>query len=347
MIKIGVICPSEIAFRRFMPALKKSKSMIFIGIGVSSVSERFMPPYPAKDVIERTIQQDREKAQLFIDNYGGKIFNSYEEIVTSNEIDAIYIPLPPALHYKWSLLALKHGKHVFVEKPATISSNETKKLVEYAKNKKLAIHENYMFLFHKQIAEIDDIIKSGEIGSVRLIRILFGFPKRESNDFRYNKSLGGGALIDAGGYPIKYASHFLGDTSKVSQACINYVDGQSVDIHGSGVMINDKGLNVQFAYGMDNDYRCELEVWGSRGTLKTNRVLTAPDGFVPTVVISKNGLCSEHELSSDDTFSKSLAFFGKCIASDKIRELSYSAILRQSLLVDEFRKMSQEEKNEL
>ena len=339
MIRIGVICPSEIAFRRFMPALAQLKNIEFVGIGVCSLKERFGNIANENDVTQqKIIATEYEKAKNFINLYGGKIFNSYEDITNSNEIDAIYIPLPPALHFKWAKMALSNGKHVLVEKPSTLCSSDTKTLITLAKANNLALHENYMFIFHNQITEIDDIIKSGEIGEIRLYRIAFGFPRRASNDFRYNKALGGGALIDAGGYTLKYAYKLLGESAKIKYAQMNYTSTDEVDIYGSAALVNNNGVTAQISFGMDNNYKCELEVWGSKGCLTTNRILTAPVGYVPTVIIRKGNDEEIKQLSVDDTFKKSIEYFLNCISDAGCREESYKYMLDQAHLVDDFKK---------
>ena len=287
-MKIGVLCPSDIAIRRFMPALKKIDELEFVGVAVSSAEERFGSDLPSADEIKLLLKNSNEKAQQFVSNYGGKIFSSYEEIVTSNEIEAIYIPLPPALHYKWAKKALENNKHVLVEKPATICKKHTDELVKIADGKNLVLHENYMFSFHNQLEDIERIILSGELGDVRLYRINFGFPMRSKNDFRYNRKLGGGALIDAGGYTIKYATRLLGESAKVAYSSMNYTNEFDVDLYGSGALVNDSGDVVQVAFGMDNDYKCELEIWGSKAYFTTGRVLTAPAGYEPKGTIRRN-----------------------------------------------------------
>ncbi len=341
MIRIGIICPSEIAFRRFMPALKQIEDAEFIGIGVCSYKERFGDSADELNSKQcEIIKAEYVKAQNFIDNYGGKVFNSYETIVASNEIDALYIPLPPALHYKWAKLALENGKHVLVEKPSTITFSDAKVLAELAEKKNLGFHENYMFIFHKQLDAIEGIIKSGEIGDIRLYRISFGFPRRAMNDFRYNKALGGGALIDAGGYTIKYAARLLGESVKIKYAQMNYTDTDEVDIYGSAVLVNKNGTTVQVAYGMDNNYKCELEAWGSKGCIITGRVLTAPAGFVPTVIIRKGNEDEVRNLPSDDAFKKSIEHFVKCVNDEKTRKENYKTILKQAKLIEQFRKLA-------
>ena len=194
-----------------------------------------------------------------------------------------------------------------------------------------------MFVFHDQLKAIDDVVVSGEIGDVRLYRISFGFPRRAQNDFRYNKALGGGALLDAGGYTMKYANYLLGNTSRVTTAQVNYVPGFEVEIFGSATMVNDEGVTAQLAFGMDNDYKCELEIWGSLGTIKTNRILTAPEGFVPTYTVKKNQDVETRELPADDAFLKSIQRFVECVSNEYERINNYKIVLRQATLVSEFR----------
>lgn len=339
MIRIGIICPSEIAFRRFMPALKKVENVVFVGIAIASPEEWFgdLSKISVQQIEE---QQSREyaKAQTFIAKYGGEVFVGYNTLVYSDKIDAIYIPLPPALHHKWAKLALQNGKHVFVEKPSTTSLEDTCDLIKVASEQQLALHENYMFIYHSQLEEIQSIVKRGKIGDVRLFRITFGFPKRADNDFRYNKALGGGALLDAGGYCMKYANWLLGGDSHVVTAQANYIDGFEVDMYGSATMSNTEGQIAQLAFGMDNDYRCDIEIWGSKGTITSGRILTAPEGYIPSYTIKINQDIETFNLPADDTFFKSIQRFVNCINNDKDRVEEYEYMKKQEELVEEFKK---------
>ena len=151
MIRIGIICPSEIAARRFLPALRKAGNICFAGVAIADKTE-------FKGATDVVIEAERAKAQAMIDNYGGRLFESYHALITSDEVDAVYLPLPPGLHYQWAKQALEADKHILVEKPATTSLTATADLIELAREKKLAVHENYMFVFHKQIQEVNDIV---------------------------------------------------------------------------------------------------------------------------------------------------------------------------------------------
>lgn len=339
-IKVGIICPSEIAYRRFLPSLQKVEEFSFAGVAIASPEEWVENGKVTADT-KAIIQKERQKAQSFVDNYGGTIYDGYQNLIESPNVDVVYLPLPPALHYKWAKQALEYGKHAYVEKPFTTNLEDTQALLSIAKEKKLAVHENYMFIFHRQLQAVKDLIDKGEIGKVRLYRVSFGFPRRAANDFRYNKSLGGGALLDAGGYCMKYASWLLGDTAKLVCANSYYEPEFEVDIFGSCTMTNDEGTIVQMSFGMDCDYKCELEAWGSSGTLSTGRILTAPDGLEPDLVIKHNQEYTTQKLPADNAFEKSIRRFYDCLTNDSIREENYNIIELQSSFVKEFKELSE------
>ena len=339
-IRIGIICPSEIAFRRFLPSLQKLNEFSFGGIAIAS-PEEWVGDGEVTEQTKVIIENERTKALAFIDNYGGMIYEGYKTLITSPNIDVVYLPLPPALHFKWAKLALEAGKHAYVEKPFTTGLEDTQTLLSIAKEKKLAVHENYMFIYHRQLQAVQDLIAQGEIGKVRQYRVSFGFPRRAANDFRYNKALGGGALLDAGGYCMKYASWLLGDSARLVCANAYYEPEFEVDIFGSCTMTNDEGTIVQMSFGMDCDYKCELEAWGSTGTLTTGRILTAPDGLEPDMVIKHNQDYITKKLPADNAFEKSIRRFYDCLTNDAIRKENYGIIERQSSFVSEFKKLSE------
>ena len=96
MIRIGIICPSEIAFRRFLPALKKAADKFaFAGVAIATPEEWFGD---LSNVTEEQIALQQAKELEKAETFGGKVFRGYETIIKSDEIDAIYLPLPPALH---------------------------------------------------------------------------------------------------------------------------------------------------------------------------------------------------------------------------------------------------------
>ena len=204
-----------------------------------------------------------------------------------------------------------------------------------AADKHFAVHENYMFLYHQQLAEIKEMLIAGDLGEIRLMRMAFGFPKRGEADFRYNRDLGGGALLDCGGYPVRLALELLGDSAEVKQASLSQPLGYEVDLYGSAVLQNQAGVNAQIAFGMDNAYKCELEIWGSQATLIAPRIFTAGADYAPELIVKTSSAEKRIALETDDQFLHSLERF-----VDKIENIAITdneKILRQAQLVAEIR----------
>lgn len=339
-MNIGIICPSQIALNRFLPSLSKIKSMCFCGVGCESKEDRIWENEITEAEKEEVMKNHRQKAQNMVDMYGGKVYESFDALLADPKVEAIYIPLPPALHFTWAKRTLLAGKHVLVEKPSTISYKDALELTDIAEKKGLVIYENYMFIYHSQMDVIKRIIDDDKIGQVKLFRASFGFPRRAANDFRYNGDLGGGALLDAGGYTIRIARFLLGDEAKLSQASLQFIDDFSVDIFGAGTLVNEEHIPCQISFGMDNDYKCDLEIWGSKGTLETNRIFTAPDGYEAVIRIKNNGETKEIKVPGDDAFYNSILHFEKCTKDDELRKSTYKDIKNQARLVEEFRDLA-------
>lgn len=308
---IGIIGTADIAYRRFLPALKRHLKFNYVGVA----------------------SRDINKTRKFINLYGGKGYGSYDDIINDKNIDVVYIPLPPALHYEWGKKALLNNKHVFMEKPFCICQENTKELCEIAKNNNLVVYENYMFLKHRQLNFIKNLINEKSIGEIRLVRIAFGFPFRGNSDFRYNKSLGGGALLDCGGYTIKLASYLLGNDCELKYSKLNHGKYQ-VDIYGSAVFENRDGLVAQVAFGMDNAYKCELEIWGELGTILAPRIFTAPPDLDVKIYLNNNKGNKEICLEKDDQFFNSIEYFyGMLNASNSVIS-EFNNIIHQSRFVE-------------
>ncbi len=310
-IKLAIIGTSEIAYRRFLPAIKENDKFKYVGVA----------------------SRDKLKTKKFTDEFGGIGYDGYDEAIDDENVDAVYIPLPPALHFEWALKALNKGKHVFLEKPFTTNFFDTQKIIQVAKQKKLVAYENYMFEHHSQIEYAKKLIKGGEIGEIRLIKASFGFPKRASDDFRYNKSLGGGALLDCGGYPIKLASILLGEKTEVKYSQLNYSDDYSVDLYGNATLVNEEDLACQISFGMDNSYKCELELWGSKGNAVFSRIFTAPNDYAPIVKLTKDNKSIDITLDKDDQFYNSIDQFAECLISENYKYVNYDKILKQAYLI--------------
>lgn len=310
-MKIGILGASDVAFRRFLPALQKCGQFTYAGVASRTPG----------------------KAAIFQERFGGKLYAGYDALLSDREIDAVYVPLPPALHFEWGKQVLEAGKHLLMEKPFTAGLEETEALLALAGKRGLALHENYMFLYHNQMQEIQKLIADGALGALRLIRASFGFPKRPADDFRYQKNLGGGALLDCGGYPIRLAAGLLGESAEVMQSKLIRPAGYEVELYGSAVLENAAGLCAQISFGMDNAYQCQLEIWGSKATLIAPRIFTAGADYQPVLILRTSVDEQEFLLPKDDQFLHSIEHFYTAVKDHQAAMQNCQQIRRQAQLI--------------
>lgn len=322
-LKIGVLGYANIAEKAIIPAIQDLPEYFeFVGVAT------------------RTSEKEIE----IRDEIGVKVFFPYSEILDRNVIDAIYIPLPNSLHFTWVKTALEKGIHVLVEKSLACSLKEVEELNELAQKNSLTLIENFQFRFHSQFAYIKNLIKKGTIGEIRSIRSSFGFPPfADPNNIRYQKDLGGGALLDAGAYPIKIAQLLLVDYIQVVSAISITPEGSEVDIYGGG-MIKQKSGNkfLQMAFGFDNFYQCNLEIWGSKGKLMTNRIFTAPPGYSPEIFIETAQGSEKIQLDPDNHYKNMLVHFYNCTHNMQLNNDEYQQNIQQARLLEEFKTLSNE-----
>ena len=156
---------------------------------------------------------------------------------------------------------------------------------------------------------------------------------RSSKDFRYNKKLGGGALLDCGGYPIRLMLELLGENIKIDTSKLYYIDEFDVELYGD-VTLSNNNVTAQISFGMDNEYKCELELWGNKGYLKAPRIFTAPPEYNVTFDIIRQGKAEMIDIGSDDQFYNSINHFYNCINNVKVRNDEYLYIERQSNFIE-------------
>ena len=143
----------------------------------------------------RDINKSRNLAEKFSIKY---FFGSYEEMITSDLIDAVYIALPNSLHFEFCFLSLKNKKSVICEKPITIESSDFKKLISLAKKNNLVLAEALMYVYNDPFKYIKELLKKNEIGKLKEINATFNYSSKilDTRDIRLNPDLGGGVIND-------------------------------------------------------------------------------------------------------------------------------------------------------
>jgi predicted dehydrogenase len=144
-----------------------------------------------------------ERAEAYAREHGiARWHGSYEELLADPEIDAVYVPLPNAMHVPWSIRALEAGKHVLCEKPMARLPEEVERAFDVAERQGLVLAEALQWRHHEQIARARALIDEGAIGRLRVLRAGFSFVLDEPGDIRLVGALDGGGLMDVGCYCI-------------------------------------------------------------------------------------------------------------------------------------------------
>ena len=153
-------------------------------------------------VVTAIASRDHARARALADRFGVPLaFASYEELLASDEVDGIYIPLPTSQHIEWSIKAAEAGKHVLCEKPISLHADEIQALIAARDANNVLVSEAFMVTYHPQWRKVRALIADGAIGRLRQVQGAFSYYNTDPSNMRNNASLGGGGLPDIGVYP--------------------------------------------------------------------------------------------------------------------------------------------------
>jgi predicted dehydrogenase len=312
-LRIGVLGCADIARRRMLPAMAVAD-----GVEISAIASR-----------------EEARARALAQQYGARAVTGYAALLERDDVDAVYVPLPAALHARWTEAALRAGKHVLAEKPLTTDPAATAHLLALARASGLVLLENVMFVHHPQHATVRRWIADGLIGEVRALHAEFGIPRLPDDDIRYSAGLGGGALLDTGVYPVRAALHLLGDELRVLDAVLRTPPGRSVDTAGSALLSGPGGIGVQLTFGLDHAYSSRYEVWGSEGRLTVDRAFTPPADHRPAIRLERRSGTEVRELEPADQVLATVRAFAAAVTA---RAVPDEHCLRQAELVADIRR---------
>jgi D-xylose 1-dehydrogenase (NADP+, D-xylono-1,5-lactone-forming) len=210
--------------------------------------------------------RDRTRAERYASERGiERAYDSYEALLADPDIDAVYISLPNSLHLEWTGRALEAGKHVLCEKPLSRREADVRAAFDLAQHHDRLLMEAFMWRHHPQTARVVELVGSGAIGRLRLVRAAFSFHFDDPGDVRLSLELDGGALMDVGCYCVSAARLLAGEPELVSGTQV--VGGGGVDVTFSGWMRFAGDVIAHFDSSLILDDRFDLEVVGEEGSL--------------------------------------------------------------------------------
>ena len=297
----GVLGCSGIAERRMLPALGEIEGSSVVGMA----------------------SRAPDRAERFAARHGGTAM-SYEQLIDSPDIDAVYLSLPNSLHFEWAERALSAGKHVLCEKPMTISAEQTDSLIALAAERGLVLRENFAFLHHPQHEVVRELVERGRLGRLRTFSSAFGVPSPPAGDIRYDPALGAGCLLDVGVYPIRAAQLMLGSGLTVAGATLRVDADTGVDMAGHALLVSENGVFADLEFGFQHSYRSRYALWGDAGHLSLERAFTPPAEHRPLLRLEEQDHAEEFVLDASHQFRDSLASFAGAVRDGRTPEIERS-----------------------
>lgn len=219
-------------------------------------------------VIYGVASRSAEKAKSFAEEFRAlKSYGSYESLVADPDIDIVYVATPHPMHFRNTMMCLKHGKAVLCEKPMGMNADEEKAMIAEARLRKLFLMEGIWTRFMPATVKLLELIEKGAIGDILHIRADFGFRGNPDPEARlYNKKLGGGSLLDIGLYPVYLSLLLLGAPTGIKASARMSATG----VDSACAMVfdyPDRALAV-LESTFEVDTPTEAFVFGSKGALK-------------------------------------------------------------------------------
>jgi xylose dehydrogenase (NAD/NADP) len=211
--------------------------------------------------------RDRARGEAFAREWAlPRVVEGYDALLADPGIDAVYVPLPNALHVEWTLAALAAGKHVLCEKPMALDARDVDRIGGAAGRAGRHVAECLMYPHEPQTAAVLDLLANGAIGALRTVAGCFTYPQVREADVRLDPALGGGSLWDVGVYPVSFACLLTG-AAPVEARGLATMGPTGVDEAFSGVLRFPGDMLARVDSGFRAIARTWVEIVGADGVL--------------------------------------------------------------------------------
>ena len=182
-------------------------------LSTANINRRLIPAIreSARGELVAVASRSQESAQAYADEWEiPQAFASYDAMLASDAVDAVYIGLPNHLHAEWSIKAMRQGKHVLCEKPFALTLAEVDEMTAVSQQTGCYLAEAFMYRHHPQTKLVGEMIKNGRLGRITVFRGVFNFSFGSRKNIRLVPEWGGGCLWDVGIYPLSLAQYVMG-----------------------------------------------------------------------------------------------------------------------------------------
>ncbi len=246
-------------------------------LSTANINRRLIPAIRAsqRGELAAVASRSQESADAYAEKWEIPVaFGSYEAMLDSGQVDAVYISLPNHLHAQWTLRALRSGVHVLCEKPFALSLAEVDAMIAAARETGRALAEAFMYRHHRQIKTAGEWVRSGRLGEVTVINSTFNFNihggSKGLDNVRLAPDKGGGSLWDVGCYPVSLAQFLMGEAPQ-SVFGAQFIGQTGVDEVFCGQLHYSGGRMAQISSALRSPFYMAAEVIGTAGRMTLDR----------------------------------------------------------------------------
>ena len=240
-------------------------------LGAANIARLFIAAVrPSKKVVVHALAaRDNARARAFADELQvPHVHASYDALLGDPGIDAVYVPLPNNLHAEWSIRAANAGKHVLCEKPLAATAQEARAIFEAARRNKVYVVEGYPYRAQPQTIKLRELLAAGTIGRLQFVHAAFGFPLSDAANIRMDPALAGGALMDAGSYPVSLVRTVAAERPRRVHAVARWADS-GVDRAAVASLEYESGLLAQISCSFTTARHRKAFIVGDAGSIET------------------------------------------------------------------------------
>ncbi|HEY3962392.1 MAG TPA: Gfo/Idh/MocA family oxidoreductase, partial [Gaiellaceae bacterium] len=237
-------------------------------ISTADINRKVIPGAHASDKVDlvAVASRDQAKADAYAKEWDiPRAYGSYDALLADPEIEAVYISLPNTMHCEWSIKALEAGKHVLCEKPMSRHPDEVAATFDAAEQSGFLLSEAFMYRHNPQTKRVVELVESGAIGELRVIRSTFSYGLYDEDNIRLRTDVEGGALMDVGCYNVSVSRLLGGEPERAWGEA--WFGPSGTDWVFTGTMRFPGNVIATFDCGTAMSERDELEAIGSEGSL--------------------------------------------------------------------------------
>ena len=296
----------------------RTDRLTFGVLGTAGISrDAVIPAIAASDhAVGAVASRDGGRAAAFAEAASiPRSYGSYEALLTDDELDAVYVPLPNGLHAEWTTRAADAGLHVLCEKPLAVDAAEAREVTDHCADRGVTLMEGFMYRYHPRTERVLELVER-ELDDVRTVTSTFRFPLYDRpDDVRLDPALAGGSLMDVGCYPVSLVRAVLGEPDR-AYAHANDTRDAGVDTELAGVLEYDDGRSARVASGFDTQLVQRYRIDATNGWIAVEQAFDAPTDEPVELTYQIDGRRGVETFEPVDQYRLQVEHFADRVADD-------------------------------